>query len=116
MKPLVSKYQFATLPLSDGLHRRRFPIVNVALIAANFAVWLLYQLPHLNSAVYHASFYSCIVDNACHGREPWGISWFTAAAALAVGAVAFGIWQVRTVLIFLVLALTLGAPTLGFAS
>jgi rhomboid family protein len=43
------------LPLSDGLHPRRFPIVNVALIAANFAVWILYELPHLNSAVYHAS-------------------------------------------------------------
>jgi membrane associated rhomboid family serine protease len=65
------------LPLSDGLHPRRFPIVNVALIAANFAVWLLYELPHLNSAVYHASFYACTVDNACRGPEPWGISWFT---------------------------------------
>jgi membrane associated rhomboid family serine protease len=66
------------LPLSDGLHPRRFPIVNVALIAANFAVWLLYELPRLNSAVYHASFYSCTVDGSCHGPEPWGISWFTA--------------------------------------
>ena len=66
------------LPLSDGLHPRRFPIVNVALIAANFAVWLLYELPHLNAAVYHASFYPCTVDNACRGPEPWGISWFTA--------------------------------------
>jgi hypothetical protein len=43
------------LPLSDGLHPRRFPIVNVTLIAANFAVWILNELPHLNSAVYHAS-------------------------------------------------------------
>jgi membrane associated rhomboid family serine protease len=66
------------LPLSDGLHPRRFPIVNVALIAANFAVWLLYELPHLNSAVYHASFYPCAVDNACHAPEPWEVSWFTA--------------------------------------
>jgi hypothetical protein len=38
------------LPLSDGLHPRRFPIVNVALVAANFAVWILYELPHLNAA------------------------------------------------------------------
>ena len=66
------------LPLSDGLHPRRFPIVNVALIAANFAVWLLYELPHLDSAVYHASFYSCTVNGSCHGPEPWAISWFTA--------------------------------------
>src|SRR5512140_1119136 len=65
------------LPLSDGLRARRFPIVTIALIVANFAVWLLYELPHLNSAVYHASFYSCAVDNACHAPEPWGVSWIT---------------------------------------
>jgi membrane associated rhomboid family serine protease len=65
------------LPLSDGLHARRFPIVNVSLIVANFAVWFFYELPHLNSAVYHASFYPCSVDNACHAPEPWGVSWFT---------------------------------------
>jgi hypothetical protein len=47
------------LPLSDGLRARRFPVVNIALIVANFAVWLFYELPHLNSAVYHASFYPC---------------------------------------------------------
>jgi hypothetical protein len=34
------------IPLSDGIPARRFPYVNVALIAANFAVWLLYELPH----------------------------------------------------------------------
>ena len=66
------------LPLSDGLHPRRFPIVNVTLIAANFAVWLLYELPNMSSAVYHGSFYPCAVDNACHAPEPWGVSWFTA--------------------------------------
>jgi rhomboid family protein len=65
------------LPLSDGLHPRRFPIVNLALIAANCAVWMLYELPHLNSAVHHASFYPCAVDNACRAPEPWAISWFT---------------------------------------
>ena len=65
------------LPLSDGLRPRRFPLVNVALITANFAVWLFYELPHLNSAVYHASFYPCAVDNACRAPEPWGVSWFT---------------------------------------
>jgi membrane associated rhomboid family serine protease len=44
------------LLLSDGLHPRRFPIVNVA---------------------HHASFYPCAVDNACRAPEPWGISWLT---------------------------------------
>ena len=66
------------LPLSDGIPARRFPAVNVLLIAANFAVWILYELPHLNAAVYHASFYPCTVDNACHMPEPWGLSWITA--------------------------------------
>jgi membrane associated rhomboid family serine protease len=66
------------LPLSDGLRARRFPIVNVSLIIANFAVWIFYELPHLNSSIYHASFYPCTVDNACHAPEPWGVSWITA--------------------------------------
>jgi len=66
------------LPLSDGLAVRRFPVVNILLIVANFAVWLFYELPNLNSAVYHASFYPCTVDGACHGPEVWGVSWITA--------------------------------------
>jgi membrane associated rhomboid family serine protease len=66
------------LPLSDGLPARRFPVVNVSLIAACFAVWLFYELPDLNSAIFHASFYPCTVDDACRGPEPWGVSWITA--------------------------------------
>jgi len=66
------------LPLSDGIPARRFPIVNVLLIVANFAVFIFYELPQLHTAVYHASFYPCTVDNACHGPEPWGLSWITA--------------------------------------
>jgi membrane associated rhomboid family serine protease len=65
------------LPVSDGLHPRRFPLVNVGLIAANFAVWIFYELPHLDSAVYHSSFYPCAVDNACHAPAPWEVSWLT---------------------------------------
>src|SRR5215813_5272518 len=65
------------LPLSDGLQARRFPIVNVAIIFANFAVWLFYEIPDLQSAVFHASFYPCSVDNSCHAPESWGISWIT---------------------------------------
>jgi len=66
------------IPLSDGIPARRFPVVNVTLIAACFAVWLFYELPHLDSSILHASFYPCTVDGSCHGPEPWGISWFTA--------------------------------------
>ena len=66
------------LPLSDGLPARPFPVVNISLIVANFAVFILYELPNLNSAVYHASFYPCTAGNACRGPEPWGVSWITA--------------------------------------
>jgi membrane associated rhomboid family serine protease len=65
------------LPLSDGLRARRFPIVNVSIIVANFAVWLFYELPDLNHAVFHASFYPCTVNGSCHGPESWGYSWIT---------------------------------------
>ena len=74
MKPTLGPM----LPLSDGISPRRFPFVNVALIAANFAVWIFYELPHLGSSVFHASFYPCTVNGTCHGPEPWGVSWFTA--------------------------------------
>jgi len=66
------------IPLTDGLSARNFPFVNIALILANFAVWLFYELPHLNASIFHASFYPCTVDGSCHGPEPWGVSWFTA--------------------------------------
>jgi membrane associated rhomboid family serine protease len=66
------------IPLSDGIPGRRFPFVNVALILANLAVWIFYELPHLNSSVIHASFYPCAVNATCHSPEPWGLSWLTA--------------------------------------
>ncbi len=66
------------LPLSDGLPARRFPVVTAALIAANAAVWLLYELPGPDAAVFHASFYPCAVEGTCQAPEPWWISWFTA--------------------------------------
>jgi membrane associated rhomboid family serine protease len=66
------------LPLSDGLPARRFPVVNVALIAANLAVWVFYELPDLGGAVAQSSFYSCDVGNTCQASLPWALSWFTA--------------------------------------
>jgi membrane associated rhomboid family serine protease len=65
------------LPLSDGIPARRFPIVNVSLIVANFAVWIFYELPHLNESVIHSSFYACTVDGSCHEPLSWGVSWIT---------------------------------------
>jgi rhomboid family protein len=65
------------LPLSDGIRARRTPIVNISIIVANFAIWLFYELPHLRSSVFHASFYPCTVNGSCHGPESWGVSWIT---------------------------------------
>jgi rhomboid family protein len=66
------------IPLSDGIPAKRFPYVNVTLIVANFLVWILYELPHLNASVAHSSFYPCTVNGACHHALPWTVSWFTA--------------------------------------
>jgi membrane associated rhomboid family serine protease len=65
------------IPLSDGIPARKVPYVNITLLVANFAVWLLYELPNLDSAVKHASFYPCAVNGSCHAPLPWGISWIT---------------------------------------
>src|SRR5690242_18175164 len=65
------------LPLSDGIPARRFPIANVSIIAANFAFWIFYELPHLQRSVLHASFYPCSVNGSCHAPESWGVSWIT---------------------------------------
>jgi len=65
------------LPLADGLPARRFAIVTAALIAANFAVWIFYELPHLDSSIRQASFYPCDVDGSCNSPLPWVVSWFT---------------------------------------
>ena len=66
------------IPISDGIRARRFPVVNVALIVANFAVFLFYELPNGDDAINRASFYPCDVDNACHIGIPWGVGWITA--------------------------------------
>ena len=66
------------IPLSDGIPARRFPWVNVALIVANFAVWIFYELPDLQGSVAHSAFYPCAVDGSCHPPVPWLVSWFTA--------------------------------------
>lgn len=65
------------IPLYDDIPGRRFPVVNVALIVANFAVFLLYELPDLDAAINQASFYPCDVTNGCHLGIPWGVSWIT---------------------------------------
>jgi ADP-ribosyl-[dinitrogen reductase] hydrolase len=41
------------IPISDSIPGRRFPVVSVALIVANFAVFLFYELPHQDVGRWH---------------------------------------------------------------
>jgi membrane associated rhomboid family serine protease/ribosomal protein S27E len=65
------------IPVHDSIPGRRFPVVNVTLTVANFAVFLFYELPNRDAAISQASFYPCDVTNACHLGIPWGVSWIT---------------------------------------
>jgi membrane associated rhomboid family serine protease len=65
------------IPLSDGVPVQRFPWVNATLIAANFAVFLFYELPDQNAAISHASFYPCSLEHAGWGHI-LGNMWFLA--------------------------------------
>jgi membrane associated rhomboid family serine protease len=60
------------LPLRDRLPTRSFPIVTVCLIVANFAVWILYQLPRLDESVEQIGFRPCEVVASC---PPVGNPW-----------------------------------------
>ena len=53
------------LPLRDNIPTRRVPVVTYALIAANAAVWILYQLPNLERSVYDIGFIPCEADGSC---------------------------------------------------
>ena len=66
------------LPLRDNVPTRRFPIVTVALIVANFAIWLFYELPDLNRAIIQLAFFPCEVENTC---RTVGQSWEVTAVS-----------------------------------
>jgi rhomboid family protein len=66
------------LPLRDNVPTRRFPVVTVALIAANFAVWILYELPNLNRSVLDSGYFPCEPVNECVAPgKPWWVDAFT---------------------------------------
>ena len=66
------------IPLYDSNPGRRFPVVTVALIVVNFAVFLFYELPNQDAAIHQASFHPCDVTQACQLGLPWAVSWITA--------------------------------------
>jgi membrane associated rhomboid family serine protease len=66
------------LPLSDGLPARRFPVVSILLIVANFAVFILYELPNLTRRSTTPRSTRAPPRPPARGPEPWGVSWITA--------------------------------------
>lgn len=62
------------LPLFDDVPTRRFPLVTVALIAANFAVWL-WELGARGSRIDDYAFYPCAVSGPCVGSAQGHLSW-----------------------------------------
>lgn len=66
------------LPIRDNVPGRTFPVVTVVLIAANVAVFVLYQLPHLERSIVDYGFFPCRIDGTCPGvGSSWLISAFT---------------------------------------
>jgi membrane associated rhomboid family serine protease len=53
------------LPLRDNVPTRSRPWVTWALIAANVAFWVLYQLPDLQGSVDELAYHPCEVENSC---------------------------------------------------
>jgi membrane associated rhomboid family serine protease len=67
------------LPLRDNVPTRRFPVVTVAIIAINFGVWILYQLPNLNLSILDSGYFPCEPVHDCIAPgNPWWIDVFTA--------------------------------------
>jgi membrane associated rhomboid family serine protease len=68
------------LPIRDNVPTQRFPVVTVALIAANFAVWIFYELPNLNRAVLDLGYFPCEAVGDC--RAPVGTWWTDAFTSM----------------------------------
>jgi membrane associated rhomboid family serine protease len=68
-------------PLKDNVPTRSFPLVTVALIAANAAVWIFYQLPDLDGSIVELAYQPCEVVSSCPPGtavgEGWEVTWLT---------------------------------------
>jgi membrane associated rhomboid family serine protease len=67
------------LPLRDNVPTRSFPVVTVALIAANVAVWVFYQLPNLEGSVTELAYQPCEVVHDCPPGTAVGQGWLVTA-------------------------------------
>jgi membrane associated rhomboid family serine protease len=68
-------------PLKDNVPTRSFPLVTVALIVANAAIWIFYQLPDLDGSVVELAYQPCEVVSSCPPGtavgEGWEVTWLT---------------------------------------
>jgi membrane associated rhomboid family serine protease len=64
------------LPLKDNVPTRRFPVLTVAIIVANFAVWILWEKaggqPGFRRSLIDGAYFPCEVEDSC---RPLGWSW-----------------------------------------
>jgi membrane associated rhomboid family serine protease len=66
------------LPIKDNVPTHRFPYVTIALIVANFAIWVFYELPNMNHAVDQLAFHPCEVEHTCRAiGQGWIITALT---------------------------------------
>ena len=66
------------IPIKDNVPTRRFPIVTVAFILANVAVWIFYQLPQLQRSVDELAYHPCEVERSCRVvGEDWPATIFS---------------------------------------
>jgi membrane associated rhomboid family serine protease len=63
------------IPIKDNVPTRSFPVVTVALIAINVAVWLFYEVPNLDHAVMELAYQPCEVNNSCPAGGAVGQDW-----------------------------------------
>lgn len=84
-------------PIKDNVPTRSFPIVTVALIAINVAVWIFYQVPDLEGSVMELAYHPCEVENSCPVvGEDWPLtaltSMFMHASWLHIGGNLLFLW------------------------
>jgi membrane associated rhomboid family serine protease len=67
------------IPLKDNIPTRRFPVVTVALIVANTAVWLIYERAQpTDRSVLDSAWFPCEVHGTCDAPGPsWPVDAFT---------------------------------------
>ena len=70
------------LPLKDNVPTRQFPILTVAIIVANLAIWILWEKaggePGFRNSLADGAYFPCEVDSSCNGPGwPWPVNVFT---------------------------------------